>query len=316
MEITVGTSGWSYDDWVGNFYPEHLRNSKNDWLKFYGQYLNTVEINSTFYRVPEEFVINSWIKKAKGFESFEFSLKLPQLVTHEAIVKDSGEKAAQIAKAFEKKCIIPLAENKLFGAVLIQLSPYFRRFDKKTNQDNLSKLHNLFELLNTDKHNYVAEFRHSSWLNNKRDDLDPETLTLLKEFNIANCLLDGPGFPRTNTDVTLANHGYIRFHGRNRDIWFKGRKADKNKMDAVEGTDSNDSRMNRYDYLYTAKELISWVPRIEQYKQGEGSKVRVYFNNHPNAQAVKNAFMLMDLLGMPRKPLDIKLQKQSKLDLF
>ncbi|MCK5561603.1 MAG: DUF72 domain-containing protein, partial [Thermoplasmata archaeon] len=219
MDLIVGTSGWSYDDWVGNFYPERLRNSKDQWLEFYGEYLKTVEINSTFYRVPEDFIINGWIKKAKRIGNFEFSLKLPQLVTHEAIVKDSGEKAAQISKAFEKKCIQPLADNDILGAVLIQLSPYFRRMDTKTKTDNLPKLRHLFEIINTSNFDYTVEFRHSSWLNRTRDDLSIETLELLKEFNIANSQLDGPGFPITKSHT--AKHGYIRMHGRNRDIWFK-----------------------------------------------------------------------------------------------
>ena len=316
MELLIGTSGWSYDDWVGNFYPERLRNAKNQWLEFYGSYLSTVEINSTFYRMPEEFVVNSWIKKTAEFDKFEFSLKLPQLVTHEAIVKDSGEKAAQIARSFEKKCINPLAENKLLGAVLIQLSPYFRRTDPKSKADNLPKLRRLLEVINTSEYNYAAEFRHSSWLNPQRNDLGPETIDLLKEFNVANCLLDGPGFPRTRTDT--ATHGYVRFHGRNRDIWFKGRKADKmsDEYKAEAGATTGDTRMNRYDYLYTVEELQGWLERLNKYQESKGTKARIYFNNHPNAQAVKNAFMLMDLMGMPRKPMDVKLQKQVKLESF
>ena len=66
MELLIGTSGWSYDDWVGNFYPEPLRHAKDEWLAFYGQYLNTVEINSTFYRMPGEFIITPGLKKVKN----------------------------------------------------------------------------------------------------------------------------------------------------------------------------------------------------------------------------------------------------------
>jgi uncharacterized protein YecE (DUF72 family) len=310
MDLLVGTSGWSYDDWVGNFYPEHLRNSKDQWLNYYGKFLNTVEINSTFYRVPEEFIINNWIKKAKRLEAFEFSLKLPQLVTHEVIVKDSGEKSALIAKSFEKKCIQPLADNDILGSILIQLSPYFRRFDKKTNVDNLEKLQHVCELLDTDHFEYAVEFRHSSWLNEKRDELDEKTVEFLKEFNIANCHLDGPGFPATK--IQTASHGYVRFHGRNDDLWFKGGSERSNSSSSK----SDDDRMNRYDYLYSTNELEGWLPRIKQFQDSKGTKTRVYFNNHPNAQAIKNAFMLMDLLGMPRKPREMTIKKQIKLDSF
>ena len=292
---------------MGNFYPERLRNAKDEWLGFYAQFLNTVEINSTFYRVPKDYVINSWIRKGKKFDSFEFSLKLPQLVTHEAIVKESGDKAARLAKSFEIKCIQPLALNNLLGGVLIQLSPYFQRFDKNTQNDNLPKLKKLFELLDISEYDYSVEFRHSSWVNAKGGDLSPDTLELLSAYNVANCFLDGPGFPVTSS--TTASHGYFRFHGRNRDIWFKGGSAKDGKQ--PEG----DSRMNRYDYLYTADELQDWLPRIDK-KDTKTKKNRIYFNNHPNAQAVKNAFMLMDLLGMPRKPVELKVKKQFKLDSF
>jgi len=308
MEINIGTSGWSYDDWVGNFYPENMRTLKNDWLTFYGQYLNTVEINSTFYRAPNDHIINSWIKKGKNLDAFEFSLKLPQAVTHEAIVKDSAARAADMAKDFEIKCIRPLAINNLLGAVLIQLSPYFRRVDERSRADNLTKLEHLFDLLNTSEYDYAVEFRHSSWLNSTRNDLDEETIELLKKYNVANCQLDGPGFPKTNR--ITASHGYIRFHGRNRDIWFKTRKTKTG--DPLK----DDHRMNRYDYLYTVDELKTWLPNIKDQQSKVGGKSRIYFNNHPNAQAVKNAFMLMDILGMPRKPVELKTRKQFKLDSF
>ncbi len=312
MEILIGTSGWSYDDWVGNFYPEQLRNAKDQWFDFYGQYLKTVEINSTFYRVPEEFIINNWIKKGKRLDAFEFSLKLPQTISHQAIVKESGQKAAQLTKSFELKCIRPLATNNLLGSVLVQLSPYFRRVDPKTNQDNLPKLKHLFDIINCSEYDYSVEFRHSSWLNKIRDDLNNDTLELLKDYNISNCILDGPGFPVTKTDT--ANHGYIRFHGRNRDLWFKsGREKEHNYTD---DETKADPRMNRYDYLYTTAELASWLPRIKHQERSTGTKTRIYFNNHPNAQAVKNAFMLMDMLGMPRKMVEVKVNRQFKLDSF
>jgi uncharacterized protein YecE (DUF72 family) len=308
MEILIGTSGWSYDDWVGNFYPERLKNAKDEWLVFYGQYLTTVEINSTFYRVPEDYIINSWMKKGKRLDTFEFSLKLPQSVTHEAIVKESAEKAAVLTKAFEQKCIRPLAVNNLLGAVLIQLSPYFRRIEQKTRIDNLPKLKRLFEIINSSEYDYSVEFRHSSWLNLNRDDLSEDTLELLKDHNISVCKLDGPGFPVTKSET--ATHSYTRFHGRNSDLWFKSRT--KKTGDPLK----DDPRMNRYDYLYTANELQDWVPRIRRQEESKGTKTRIYFNNHPNAQAVSNAFMLMDMLGMPRKPLEIKTKKQFKLDSF
>ena len=70
MTILVGCSGWSYDDWVGAFYPVELANKKGEWFDYYAQYFSTVEINSTFYRPPGEFQVNSWIKKGKNKKGF------------------------------------------------------------------------------------------------------------------------------------------------------------------------------------------------------------------------------------------------------
>ncbi|MBM4237535.1 MAG: DUF72 domain-containing protein, partial [Euryarchaeota archaeon] len=79
MTVLVGCSGWSYDDWVGRFYPLDLAQKRGDWLRYYAQYFKTTEINSTFYRPPSEFLVKSWIAKASALDEFEFSVKLPQL---------------------------------------------------------------------------------------------------------------------------------------------------------------------------------------------------------------------------------------------
>ena len=100
MTILVGCSGWSYDDWVGAFYPVELAKKKREWFDYYAQYFTTVEINSTFYRPPGELQVNSWIKKSKDKKGFEYSLKAPQLVTHKALVDADKEKAIFWATSF------------------------------------------------------------------------------------------------------------------------------------------------------------------------------------------------------------------------
>lgn len=86
----------------------------------------TVEINSTFYRPPGELQVNAWIKKGKGKKSFEYSVKVPQLVAHKALVEQDKERAIFWATSFEKTCVKPLAEAGLLGGVLLQLSPFFK----------------------------------------------------------------------------------------------------------------------------------------------------------------------------------------------
>jgi uncharacterized protein YecE (DUF72 family) len=296
MAALVGCSGWSYDDWVGRFYPTDLANRKGEWLSYYSSYFPTVEINSTFYRMPNEFMVRSWIERGKQRTGFQFSLKLPQVVTHESILKEGAEKAAEQASSFERICVRPLAEENLLGGVLIQLTPYFRL----EARESLGRLRTLFQMLNTDGFDYAVEFRHRSWLNERGNELASDALETLQEFRVANVIVDGPGFPVTRS--LTAKHAYVRFHGRNYDIWFKDDAED-------------DYRINRYDYLYTPDELAPWVPRLREIVSNSES-ARIYFNNHGRAKAVKNAFQMMTLLEIPHKEKDIEIQDQKKLGEF
>jgi uncharacterized protein YecE (DUF72 family) len=314
IDIRIGTSGWSYDDWVGPFYPQELRQKKSEWLPYYGKQFETVEINSTFYRIPNEKMVNRWINVGSTLGVFEFSLKTPQAVTHEALVEARDDDAHKIAADFEKNVMEPLERHNLLGCNLIQHSPYFQRYNKKNDSDNLDRLERFFQSINHSEFMYVAEFRHRSWLNAERDDLIPEALRLLDKYNIGICILDGPGFPPTKTETS--SHSYFRFHGRNTDIWFKGKKTkEEEKVKGISGK-KTDERFNRYDYLYSEDELRTWVPIVKKKVEGKKSKNRLYFNNHPHGQAVQNAFMMMDLVGLPRKISDVKLNKQFKLDSF
>lgn len=293
MTILIGASGWSYDDWVGRFYPVELARKKGEWFTYYAQFLSTVEINSTFYRPPGEFQVRSWIKKAP--QGFEYSVKMPQLVTHKALVDGDLNKAIFWATSFEETCVKPMAEAGFLGCVLLQMSPYF-----KNEGQAIDILKGLLDSVSTRDYNYAVEFRHRSWLNERGKEVDPSTLEALRERNVANVLLDGPGLPVTKTET--ADHAYVRFHGRNYDIWFRDEKED-------------DHRLNRYDYLYETKQLETWVPRIKE-AELEAAKVRIYFNNHARAKAIKNAFQLMDMLLIEHKSKEIRLQDQYTLGEF
>lgn len=295
MAVLVGCSGWSYDDWVGRFYPVELAKKKGEWFAYYAEFFRTVEINSTFYRPPNEFLMRSWIKKAEGKEGFEYSVKMPQLVTHESMVKFETERAAEQASSFERICARPLAEAHLMGSVLLQLSPYF-----KNEARSLEILKKVLDSVSHSDIDYAVEFRHRSWLDEGGKELVPEALEILKERNVANVLVDGPGFPITRKES--ADHVYVRFHGRNYDIWYREEKED-------------DFRINRYDYLYTSQQLEPWVPRIKEADK-DFNKVRVYFNNHGRSKSAKNAFELMNMLGIQHKQKEIKLQDQHTLGNF
>ncbi|MCJ7606241.1 MAG: DUF72 domain-containing protein [Thermoplasmata archaeon] len=296
MAAVIGCSGWSYDDWVGRFYPRELTAKKGEWFSYYSKYFPTVEINSTFYRVPNEHTVRSWIEKGRSRPGFQFSIKLPQMITHDSMVKDAPEKAVALASSFEDLCVKPLAEASVLGGVLVQLSPYFRY----EGAGSLGKLRSLFQMLETGTFDYAVEFRHRSWLNDRGNELASDALETLQEFGVANVIVDGPGFPITRS--ITAEHAYVRLHGRNYDIWFKD-----------EGED--DYRLNRYDYLYSTELLSSWKPRIEEIVDN-CDRTRVYFNNHGRAKAVKNAFQMMDLVGIPHESKEVDIQDQMTLGGF
>jgi len=295
MTILVGCSGWSYDDWVGKFYPLDLAGKKGEWFSYYARFFKTVEINSTFYRPPGELQVQSWIRKCKNLPGFEYSVKVPQLVTHKALVEADPERATFWATSFERTCVRPLAESNLLGGVLLQLSPYF-----KNGPSSLSMLKSVIDAVSCQEYDYAVEFRHSSWLEMSRKRIDPAVLDVLRDRNVAIVFIDGPGSHAG--DELTADHAYIRFHGRNYDIWYKGEKED-------------DHRLNRYDYLYSKDQLEPWVPRISR-AELKAAKVRVYFNNHARSKSVRNAFQLMDMLLIEHRSKEIRLQDQFTLGQF
>ena len=197
-------------------------------------------------------------------KGFEYSVKVPQLVTHKALVEGDPDRAIFWATSFEKTCVKPLADAGLLGGVLLQLSPYFKNEDSA-----LATLKGVLDAVSHEEYNYAVEFRHRSWLDETKKEIEPATLEALRERNVANVLIDGPG-QHAGMEQT-ANHAYVRFHGRNYDIWYKGEEED-------------DHRLNRYDYLYKKEQLEHWVPRIKE-AELKAAKARVSLRRKGRAQA-------------------------------
>lgn len=283
MTILVGTSGWSYDDWVGAFYPPHLK--KDGWLELYASHFRTAEINSTYYSVPSNAVVKGWA--AKAVNGFEYSVKLPKTITHDGLMED-----VEPAKDFESHVLAPLADAGALGTALIQASPYFRLEDQGKPTGHLERLAAVLDGLDTKRHRYAVEFRHSSWLHEGK--LDEATSKVLREKNVAVCAVDGPSMPPIIEHT--ADHAYLRFHGRNRDVWFR-------KDGDMAG------RLNRYDYSYTEKELEPWKEKVSGFPE---KTIRAYFNNHPRANAPKNARLFESMLGL-KEPEPLKAIRQSGL---
>ena len=183
-KLFIGTSGFSYNHWVGKFYPEGL--SKTRWLSFYAERFPSVEINSSFYHLPKERTLLSW--KEKVPEHFRFSLKVNRYITHIKRLKDIKEELDKFIK------LSSLLGSKL-GVLLFQL-PGSLKYDIDLLGDFLSFLPKGYK--------YSIEFRDHSWF---RDDV----FSLLGEYDVALCNISSPKIPATF--YVTGPFIYIRFHG-------------------------------------------------------------------------------------------------------
>jgi len=300
MNVRIGCCGWQYDDWVGPFYEAGKRERRAEWLEFYGRYFDSVEIDSSYYSVPGRQTVDAWIAKGRRIGGFEFSLKMHQEVTHARLVGRDVAGAAAKAREFEQNILAPLDDSRLLGAVLLQLSPYFQRVDERL-RSAMPVLKDFLGGLDTSRYRYVAEFRHRSWLDLQRKEVHPDALDVLRDRNVAVCVLDSPGFPATRAQT--AGHAYVRFHGRNYDLWYAREKPE------------GDTRLNRYDYLYTESELRPWVDTVEDIEE-RCREVRIAFNNHGHAKAVQNALMFRRMLGLDAGKRLSEMPKRVTLDRF
>lgn len=255
-EIVLGTSGFSFDDWVGPFYPPGTRRA--EMLALYAERFTSVEINSTYYRIPPPSTMASL--HARTPAGFEFLVKANQGMTHEKIAPEPS--------AFEafRACIAPLIKADKFRGVLLQFPWAFR-----PTQGARKRLDLLATELDSLKPLFV-EFRHASWLR-------AEVFRFLEDRGMGYCSVDEPALaglvpPEARLTGEL---GYVRFHGRNRETWW-GRGAG-----------------DRYDYDYSPQELEEWVKKIRELAE-KASKVYVFFNNCHAGQAARNALLMRDML--------------------
>jgi uncharacterized protein YecE (DUF72 family) len=184
-KLQIGTSGWVYKHWMGIFYPSHLPSDQQ--LSFYAQHFSTVEINFSFYRLPERSVFESWREQTPP--EFLFAVKGSRYLTHMKKLKDPIEPLSRLMERVEG------LQEKL-GPILFQF-PH-------TWHLNLERLQSFLELLQTyGQQRFTFEFRHSSWL-------IPQVYKLLENASVALCL---PVSPTVPLDVRLtAPWTYIRMH--------------------------------------------------------------------------------------------------------
>lgn len=289
--IRIGNSGWSYKDWVGPFYPGKM--PQREFLKFYFSKFDTVEINSTFYNIPRSTTVVNWAKEAAKWEGRELTVKVPSKVSHVLCMEEDPDHLYLGLEEFKKAVLDPLSEHDVLGAVLFQASPYFTvRGDIKYKMKSepkvplpeyvlgLKRLRDLCEKLSDLPGAHALELRNSSWLNEDLR-LMGEARNILREFGIALVVVDGPSFPWFAEET--ARHNYIRFHGRNKEDWFRDNSEDPNA---------------RYYYNYSEEELIQRKEPLKIIASKGDQDTRIYFNNHPKGMAPNNAVKMMELLGV------------------
>jgi len=184
-KIWIGTSGWTYNDWRGSFYP--LTIPKKKWLSWYSERFATVEINGSFYRTPSLEAVRAWRDQTP--QDFIFAWKASKFITHWKRLTDQCQNSLELLETRLR------ALDPKVGPVLFQLPPQF-----KVNKERLASF---LRLLNA-KRRYAFEFRDAGWY-------EPRILDLLREFNIALCISDHHDAPAP-WDVT-AEQVYIRGHG-------------------------------------------------------------------------------------------------------
>ena len=279
--IRIGTSGWNYPSgrgtWTGVFYPAKGRSRRAggfDELSYYAEHFDTVEVNSTFYRVPEPSVTQRWVERTPS--CFEFSIKLYQKFTHPKMfraasnIDDATVDTADVDLV--RRAVDPLCRADKLGVLLAQFPPSFK--DDPSTRAYLEWL-----LLAFTDYPIAVELRHRSW----SDDVGA-TLTLLNSFGAAWVQIDEPKFRFSIAQDFLPNVGnlyYIRLHGRNTETWWR-----------------HDHAEDRYDYLYSAAELTPFSETAAAASHLV-KKLYVYLNNHFSAKAVANAAVLKHQLGIP-----------------
>ncbi|HEY3297473.1 MAG TPA: DUF72 domain-containing protein [Armatimonadota bacterium] len=257
-DIRIGTSGFSYDDWRGYFYPEDIQ--KGEMLKYYATRFDTVEINSSYYRIPPPSTFARMSDKTPP--GFDFVVKAYKELTHSPDVDMFTFR--QFAESLQ-----PLVDSGKLGCVLAQFPWSFRK-----SEENASRLLQLREEL---PHlPIVVEFRNFTWVGE-------DTFELLRQQRLGFCCVDEPRLKGLMPRIAVAtsNIGYVRFHGRNADKWWTHNEA-----------------YERYDYLYSENELQEWLPRIVQLNS-DTQTTYTFFNNHYQGKAAQNALQFSRMLDMP-----------------
>lgn len=250
--LHIGTSGFSYKDWVGTFYPPGT--AAEGMLGFYSSEFNTVELDYTYYAMPTQKSMAGFVERTPC--GFTFSVRTHKSITHDRSITD--EEASRNALKFAE-ALIPLAEARRLGSVLVQLPWSF-----KMTAQNMARLEMI--VANFSGMRVAVEFRNDSWANQA-------ALDSLRRLGAALCCVDEPRIPGLFPPLVAvtADFSYLRFHGRNACDWW-----------------SQAPGKDRYDYEYSEDELEEWIPGIHKLEIA-ASDTYIYMNNCHMGKAARNA---------------------------
>ncbi|MFB6290859.1 MAG: DUF72 domain-containing protein [Candidatus Bipolaricaulia bacterium] len=243
--IKIGTSGYSYKDWEGIFYPRNL--GKKNYLAHYSKFFDITEINSTYYRLPTPGMFENIRKKVP--DEFQFVVKLSKELTHER------EKAKESIDQF-RKGIDPLVDSNQLITTLAQFPYSF-----KPGAKSYEHLKFLREAMPNIPIN--VEFRNDYWIKEK-------TFDFLEKHSLGYVCVDMPDLPHLVPPriASTTELGYIRFHGRVREHWW----------------DAPEPYM-RYDYLYDEDELKEWVEKTQELENYTKNIVILFNNHYQGKSA-------------------------------
>ena len=260
FDLRIGTSGYDYPEWKGVFYPDEL--SRTEFLGYYSERFDTLEINYTYYGQPKAETLQSMIERTR--KPIDFSIKAHRSLTHERNTGGLSSAAREFRTGVE-----PLVKTDRLAAVLLEFPFSFHYTPDERRY--LAKVLGTLEGLPL-----VVEFRNAEWYGAR-------VIESLRQRNVGLCVVDLPrleGLPPLS-DLVTSDIAYIRFHGRNAENWWTG--------------DSG----SRYEYRYSQDELSGWIPRLES-MGAQAKKTRIYFNNHRRGDAVSNAKELVSLVAAAR----------------
>jgi uncharacterized protein YecE (DUF72 family) len=256
--LFIGPAGWDYQDWQGIVYPPGLKGT--DRLTFLASIFGVVEINVTFYRPLTPEIALRWLAAVQEAPDFRFTAKLWQVFTHERQLP-----AAELG--LFRQGLAPLLDAGRLGVLLAQFPYSFHNVE-----DNRAFLVKLKEAL--PEYPLAVEVRHRSWQQRA-------VREFFQALGLDFCNIDQPqvSYPLGATRWVTGTRGYLRCHGRRKDVWFE----------------FGEDRGARYDYLYGPEELADLAARTRELA-ARARETYVIFNNHPRGQAVVNALELAHLL--------------------